>query len=174
MIVTKKVVEVQISGAKLKKVLGIVVPHDQHDRRTNVIHDLNGHCEEDRESHPDVITIAVTSHLLRCGKQVKLVLGHGPDQPWEANPQLVEIITKTRRWYEGLTSGRYPTLRSIAVQENCDKSYVSRLLSLAFLAPDIVERILTGHHAATLTPERLRKACPLPARWEEQRAMLLD
>ena len=84
------------------------------------------------------------------------------------------MIGKARQWYVGLTSGRYPTLRSIAQEERCDKSYVSRLLSVAFLAPDIVERILTGDHPATLTPERLRKACPLPLRWNEQRAMLLN
>ena len=52
--------------------------------------------------------------------------------------------------------------------------YVCRLLSIAFLAADLVERILTGDHAATLTPERLRKTCPLPMRWEEQRAALVD
>ena len=75
---------------------------------------------------------------------------------------------------EGLISGRYTTLRSIATEERCDKSYVSCLLSVAFLAPDIFERILIGDHAATLTPERLRKACPLPQRWDEQRVTLLD
>ena len=46
-------------------------------------------------------------------------------------------------------------------------------MSIAFLAPDIVERILIGNHSATLTPERLRKACPLPLRWDDQRSMLL-
>ena len=84
-----------------------------------------------------------------------------------------EVTEKPKRWYEGLISGKYPTLRAISNEENLDKSYVRRLLSLAFLAPDIVERILTGEHAATLTPERLRKACPLPIHWEDQRAMLL-
>jgi len=48
------------------------------------------------------------------------------------------------------------------------------LTTLAFLAPDIVERIVTGDHAATLTPERLRKACPLPRGWDEQRVLLLN
>ncbi len=115
----------------------------------------------------------INSHLLRCGKHVKLVLGSGPDEPQKVNPQLVDMIVRTRRWYEGLASGRYPTLRSIAVEERCDKSYVSRLLSVAFLAPDIVVRILIGDHTATLTPERLRKACPLPAGWDEQRAACL-
>lgn len=125
-------------------------------------------------SEPDPMTIVITSHLLRCGKQVKLVLGQSPDEPASANPHLVEMVVMTRRWFDGLISGRYPTLRSIAEEERCDKSYVSRLLSVAFLAPDIVERILTGNHAATLTPERLRKACPLATRWDEQRALLLD
>ena len=120
------------------------------------------------------MNIVINSHLLRCGKQVKLILGSCIDEPREANAKLVEMIAKPRRWYEGLTSGTYPTLRAISNEENLDKSYVRRLLSLAFLAPDIVERILTGDHAATLTPERLRKACPLPIRWEDQRAMLID
>ncbi len=130
--------------------------------------------EHDENAVGSCLRIVITSHLLRCGKQVKLVLGAELDEHRKANPQLVDMIVRTRRWYEGLISGRYPTLRSNAAEEQCDKSYVSRLLSIAFLAPDIVERILMGDHAATLTPERLRKACPLPARWEEQRAALLD
>ena len=111
---------------------------------------------------------------MRCGKQVKLILTNDPDAPRNINEKLVEMIAKPRRWYEGLMSGKYPTLRAIANDENLDKSYVRRLLSLAFLAPDIVERILTGEHTATLTPERLRKACPLPISWDDQRAMLVD
>ena len=46
-------------------------------------------------------------------------------------------------------------------------------ISLAFLAPDIVETIIDGMQPMSLTPERLKKACPLPASWEEQRAFLL-
>ena len=133
-------------------------------------HDIAGRDDVDSTSNH----VMITSHLHRCGKQVKVVLGHGSDKSQKSNPQMIEMTSRARRWYEGLTSGRYPTLRAIAQEEQCDKSYVSRLLSVAFLAPEIVERILTGEHAATLTPERLRKACPLPLRWDEQRAMLLD
>lgn len=122
----------------------------------------------------DPLRIAIASHLLRCGKQVKLVLGHDPAEQPEPNPGLVEMVLQARRWVAGITSGRFTSLRAIATEEHCDKSHVSRLLTLAFLAPDIVERILTGNHAATLTPERLRKACPLPLLWAEQRALLID
>ncbi len=122
----------------------------------------------------DPLEITLVSHLIRCGKQVKLVLGQDPSEPPNANPKLIDMVVKTRRWFEGLSSGHYQSLRSIASDEQFDKSYVSRLLSVAFLAPDIVERILTGDHSATLTPERLRKACPLPLLWDEQRALLID
>ncbi len=163
------------NSKELQNQLGFAAAsHQQQGISRDGIHSANTCEEPDRDTDDDALRVVIASHLLRCGKQVKLVLGHEPDGTKKANPQLVDMIVKTRRWYEGLTSRRYPTLRSIAAEEQCDKSYVSRLLSIAFLAPDIVESILTGDHAATFTPERLRKACPLPLRWEEQRAMLLD
>ena len=66
------------------------------------------------------------------------------------------------------------TITDIPLAEKCNKSYVGRLLSITFLTPDIVERTLTGNHSSTLAPERLRKGCALPLRWDEQRVMLLN
>ncbi len=66
-----------------------------------------------------------------------------------------------------------PSMAEIALATGVDRTYVSRLITLAFLAPDLVERIITGNHAATLTPERLRKALPPAQYWDEQRALLL-
>jgi site-specific DNA recombinase len=171
--VTKTSVEVLLSSPRLQIALGIgagTVPQQSEKPEDQTVNDT----KIDRGLENDALRIVISSHLLRCGKQVKLVLGHAPDESQKPNLQLVEILVKTRRWYEGLISGRYPTLGSIAAEERCDKSHVSRLLSIAFLAPDLVERIVIGNHPATLTPERLRKACPLPLRWEEQRTMLLD
>jgi site-specific DNA recombinase len=51
-------------------------------------------------------------------------------------------------------------------------SFVSRKISLSFLAPDIVQAILDGTQPTSLTPERLKKACPLPSDWREQRSLL--
>ena len=120
------------------------------------------------------LLITMNSHLLRSGKQVKLILGNEMNESSAPNARLVAMVAKTRNWFDGLKSGRYPTIKDVALKEKCDKSYVGRLMSIAFLAPDIVDRILSGNHSATLTPERLRKACPLPLRWEDQRALLLQ
>ena len=51
--------------------------------------------------------------------------------------------------------------------ENMPKSYLSRILRLALLAPDIVEAILAGSTDQALMLERLER--PLPASWGEQR-----
>ena len=51
-------------------------------------------------------------------------------------------------------------------------SYVSRVLRLAFLAPDIVEAILGGRHPVELTAERVLVHEDLPLNWREQRHRL--
>ena len=120
-----------------------------------------------------LLDIEIASHLLRCGKQVKLVLEapgralHEPDQ------KLIAMVLQARRWFKDLSSTAKSSITDIAEEAGVDRTYVSRLITLAFLAPDIVEQIITGDHNAALTPERLRKACPLPWRWDEQRALLL-
>ena len=106
--------------------------------------------------------IIIPSHLMRCGKQVKLVLGADDTKAPEPHPKLVEMVLQARRWFAELSSGAKPSMAEIALNAGVDRTYVSRLITLAFLAPDLVERIITGNHAATLTPERLRKACPCP------------
>ena len=61
-----------------------------------------------------------------------------------------------------LDEGIYTSVSEIGDAENISKSYVSRILRLALLAPDIIEMILEGRPALMLEQ-------PLPAGWEEQR-----
>ena len=118
------------------------------------------------------LQITVQSQLLRCGKQMKLILGADASDRSIANPHLINLVVQAKQWFAGLSTGKYSSLSDLAKAASLDKSYVSRVITLAFLAPDILERIITGDHSQALTPERLRKACPLPLRWEEQRALL--
>jgi ParB-like chromosome segregation protein Spo0J len=67
-----------------------------------------------------------------------------------------------------LDEGIYTTVSEIGDTENISKSYVSRILRLALLAPDIVEAILEGSKDQALMLERLER--PLPTSWGEQRS----
>ena len=64
------------------------------------------------------------------------------------------------------------TLKEIAAEEGISSSYVTRLLRLAFLAPDIVTAILNGRHPPQLTTNRLMDDTRLPLDWVAQRELL--
>jgi hypothetical protein len=64
------------------------------------------------------------------------------------------------------------SVSEIADAENISKSYVSRILRLALLSPDILEAILTARTDQGMVLERLER--PLPANWEEQRGRILS
>jgi hypothetical protein len=62
------------------------------------------------------------------------------------------------------------TVSDIGDAENTSKSYVSRILRLALLAPDILDAVLAGATDQGMLLERLE--WPLPASWEEQRLLV--
>jgi hypothetical protein len=68
-----------------------------------------------------------------------------------------------------LESAEYASSAELAKAEVND-SYLSRVLGLTLIAPDIIEGIPTGRQPSTLQLEELLK--PLPAAWDQQRARL--
>jgi hypothetical protein len=71
-----------------------------------------------------------------------------------------------------LDDGVYSSVSEIGDAENISKSYVSRILRLALLAPDLVETILGGSTDQTRMLEKLER--PLPASREQQRARVVE
>ena len=110
--------------------------------------------------------------IRRRGVEMRLVIdGAGAASP-KADPALVKAIARARGWFDDLVTGRAASLSAIARQEGLNDSYVSHLLPLAFLAPDIVEAIAAGRHPADLTAETLVKRVDLPLGWDEQKTLL--
>ena len=71
-----------------------------------------------------------------------------------------------------LDDGVYTSVSEIGDAEKISKSYISRILRLALLAPDIIEAVLAGGTEQGLMLEQLER--PLPGSWEEQRVRLLE
>ena len=84
---------------------------------------------------------------------------------------LVKALARAWRWQRMLDEGVYTSVSEIGDAENISKSYISRILRLGLLAPDMVEAILAGRPDTTLMLENLER--PLPAVWEEQRLAFL-
>ena len=61
----------------------------------------------------------------------------------------------------------------IARRNRVGKQYVSRLIRLAFLAPEIVERMVAGHQPPELTAQVLRTGrFGIPLDWAAQKRAL--
>jgi hypothetical protein len=73
---------------------------------------------------------------------------------------LVKALARAWRWQTQLDRGVYGSVTEIAEAEPISKSYVSRILRLALLAPNIVEAILGGWADERVMLEKLE--WPLP------------
>src|SRR6266702_1160252 len=62
---------------------------------------------------------------------------------------VVKAIARASIWFERLTTGKSQSMAEIAVRENITDNYVSNLIHLAWLSPDLVGRVLEGDSEAT-------------------------
>ena len=68
--------------------------------------------------------------------------------PWAPRPRvdnaMVKALARAFRWRKMLDTGVHATLEDLARAKGVAPSYVSRVLRLTLLAPEIVEAILDG------------------------------
>ena len=79
---------------------------------------------------------------------------------------MVKALARALRWGKMLDEGEHATILDLARAKGVNATYVSRILRLTLLAPDIVEAILDGRQPAELQLDDLLAAFPLE--WEEQ------
>lgn len=85
------------------------------------------------------------------------------------NHTLVNALVKSYRWNRQLDSGQV-TITKLAKQEGRDRTYISRIVNLMMLAPDIISSILTGTQPATMHLKDL--TANLPIEWHRQKQAL--
>jgi site-specific DNA recombinase len=125
-----------------------------------------------RSQPDDVLRLKVKARLKRIGSEMKLVV-HNADDQAASDPGLLRIIARAHDFQEQLVQDPDLTVPAIASQERLTIGYLSRLLRLPSLAPDIVTAIINGKHPPELSAKRLmRLALKLPTAWAEQRKLL--
>jgi hypothetical protein len=119
----------------------------------------------------DALLVRIPMRFQRRGGRKRIVAPDGsaivPGSKPRPDSTLVKALARAWRWQRMLDDGIYTTVSDIGDAENISKSYISRILRLALLAPDLVEGILAGTADQALVLEQLER--PLPACWEEQR-----
>ena len=82
---------------------------------------------------------------------------------------LLKALARGFRWRKLLETGDFSTIEEIAAAENINPSYVSRVLRMTLLAPEIVEAILAGRQPEGLTMARAMQ--PFSYAWSRQLAI---
>ena len=119
----------------------------------------------------DQTTTVLVPFTIRKRGGRKLILtpdGTPVSPPTRTRPDsaLLKALARGFRWKKMLQEGDYQTLEEIAVAENINPSYVSRLLRMTLLAPEIVEAVLAGRQPPALTMARAMQ--PFPVEWQRQ------
>ena len=87
----------------------------------------------------------------------------------ETRATLVRSIAVGRRWLQEIVDGSASGPDEIAARESCSRRHVMMMISLAFLAPDLVATAMHGRLTRGIGVTRLIDA---PIEWSRQRCML--
>jgi hypothetical protein len=121
------------------------------------------------------ISVRIPMTFVRRGGRKAIVAPDGGDAWAPARPRpdeaLIRAVVRAHRWKRLLEKGKYSAASELAEAEGVTRSFVTRLLRLTLLAPDIVELILDGRQPKALQLEDLTRT--LPSAWEKQRRLLL-
>jgi len=128
----------------------------------------DAHQAEIAEELPFELPLAIR----RRGVETKLIIGESGTSMAVPDTGLVSLLVQSQRWFAELCAKRDLTINDLAKRHRVDSGDISRILPLAFLAPDIIEAILDGRQPCELTAARLKRIGELPLSWKAQRQML--
>jgi len=103
-----------------------------------------------------------------------IVAPNAPDSDVQNLPDvtqnhIVQALARAFSWRDSLESGKIKSISALARKLNIDCSYVTRILKLTTLAPDIINAIISGTEPKGLSLAKLVKS--FPEDWYEQRKL---
>ena len=117
----------------------------------------------------ETITVHIPLTFRKRGGRKRVVTPDGAE--WAPRPRvdnaMVKALARAFRWRKMLDEGVHGTLDDLARTKGLAPSYVSGILRLTLLAPEIVESILDGRQPVALQLDDLLTGFPLE--WEGQR-----
>ena len=118
----------------------------------------------------ETITVHIPLTFRKRGGRKLVVTPDGAE--WAPRPRvdnaMIKALARAFRWRTMLDAGVYGTLEDLARGKGVGPSYVSRVLRLTLLAPEIVEAIVDGRQPAELQLDDLLE--PFPVEWATQRS----
>ena len=89
-----------------------------------------------------------------------------PSQDQAQDPHILRAIGRAWAWRRRMEAGEFGTVRDLAIAVNLAERHVSRQLRLAYLAPEVLKRLVFGREVSAVTVMQLTESAALP--WVEQ------
>jgi site-specific DNA recombinase len=145
---------------------------DQQDRKQDQVLSRKGDARD--HANPNIMVIPWRKPPSKRPREIILPPGgssHQDSRPIraETRARLVTAIAKGRRWLAELVAGTVINVEQIATTENCTVRQVNMTISLAFLAPNLVQAAVDGRLPRGVGIANLRDA---PSEWSLQYARL--
>lgn len=116
------------------------------------------------------VTVTVPFTIRKRGGRKLVITPDGttaaPTPRVRVDSALLKALARGFRWRKLLETGHFATIEEIAEAENINPSYVSRVLRMTLLAPEIVEGILAGRQPPGLTMAKAMQ--PFSSEWRRQ------
>ncbi|MFZ3252297.1 MAG: recombinase family protein, partial [Pseudolabrys sp.] len=144
--------------------------------RDNAAQDHRPSAEQGARVHRDPHVLVVPCKKIPSKRPREIILpasssSHPDPRPIrsETRAKLVTAIAKGRHWLDELIAGTVTNAEQIAATENCTVRQINMMISLAFLAPNLVQAAVDGRLPRGVGIANLRDA---PAEWPLQYARL--
>jgi hypothetical protein len=113
------------------------------------------------------LTLNVGFRLTRTGVAIRLIQSDGSLAIRENSTSLVSLVALAHKWWGILAQGELDVSK-LAEREGVSRSYLCRVVKVAFLAPGVIDAILDGCQHGELEAGFLREADSVPWDWAEQ------
>lgn len=117
---------------------------------------------------PDTIQVFVPIKLRKKNGRPKILppADYLPSEHQTQDPHILRAIGRAWGWRRRMEAGEFSTVRDLAIAVNLAERHVSRQLRLAYLAPDVLKRLVFRREVSAVTVMQLTECVALP--WPDQ------
>ena len=112
------------------------------------------------------VKITIPMSFRSCAGRKRIVT---PDSETSFTDPMITNIARAFRWQTLIDSGKFSNVHELARAIGKDDGYVSRIIRLTLLSPEIIHAIIAGTLEKDIGIEQLKQAMPLM--WDDQKKM---
>ena len=123
---------------------------------------------------PDTIQIFVPLNVRKKNGRPKSLPpdDYLPSEDQTQDPHILRAIGRAWAWRRRMGAGEFGTLQELAEAVGLAERHVSRQLRLAYLAPEVLKRLVFGREVTAVTLMQLTESAAL--RWVEQSPIVFE